>query len=99
MEAWLAEILAPCYIQPDTHSAASAGLITLETSWMQQTSLALRLAVLLADHPNERKMDNVILVFNGPRDMLHCEQELFNSNLTCVNDVKIGCRQHQILLN
>lgn len=34
MEAWLAEILAPCPIQPDTHSAASAGRVTPETSWM-----------------------------------------------------------------
>lgn len=82
MEAWLAELLAPCYIQPDTHSAALAGLITLETSWMQQTSLAWCLVLCdvryLLIVQTRATMGNVILVFNGPRDMLHFEQELFS---------------------
>lgn len=34
------KVLAPCPIEPDTHSAASAGHIGLETSWTPQTCLA-----------------------------------------------------------
>lgn len=45
MGTWLAELLAPCPIQPDTHSAASAGRPALETSWMPKTCLALCLVL------------------------------------------------------
>lgn len=104
MEAWLAEILAPCPIQPDTHSAASAGRITLETSWAQHKLVKhcawCFVMVLLADHPNKRTIGNVVLLFNGPRDICSALNEsclTSNSNMTCVKldltDIKVGCRR------